>query len=76
VRRIVVVMEHTSKDGESKFKPRCELPLTGVNVVDMLITDLAVFSRATRQERFRLIETAPGVSREQVRRSTTAEYLD
>jgi 3-oxoacid CoA-transferase B subunit len=76
VRRIVVVMEHNSKDGESKFKPRCELPLTGVNVVDMLITDLAVFSRATRQERFRLIETAPGVSREQVRRSTTAEYLD
>jgi acyl CoA:acetate/3-ketoacid CoA transferase beta subunit len=69
-------MEHTSKDGESKFKPRCELPLTGVNVVDMLITDLAVFSRSTRQERFRLIETAPGVSREQVRRSTTAEYLD
>jgi 3-oxoacid CoA-transferase subunit B len=76
VRRIVVVMEHTSKDGEPKFKPRCELPLTGVNVVDMLITDLAVFSRATRQEPFRLIETAPGVSREQVRRSTTAEYLD
>jgi len=76
VRRIVVVMEHTSKDGESKFKPRCELPLTGVNVVDMLITDLAVFSRATRQEPFRLIETAPGVSREQVRRNTTAEYLD
>jgi 3-oxoacid CoA-transferase subunit B len=76
VRRIVVVMEHNSKDGESKFKPRCELPLTGVNVVDMLITDLGVFSRATRQEPFRLIETAPGVSREQVRRSTTAEYLD
>jgi len=69
-------MEHNSKDGESKFKPRCELPLTGVNVVDMLITDLAVFSRATRQEPFRLIETAPGVSREQVRRNTTAEYLD
>ena len=76
VRRIVVVMEHNSKDGESKFKPRCELPLTGVNVVDMLITDLAVFSRATRHEPFRLIETAPGVSREQVRRNTTAEYLD
>ena len=49
VKRIVVVMEHSSKDGESKFKPRCELPLTGVNVVDMLITDLAVFSRADAQ---------------------------
>jgi acyl CoA:acetate/3-ketoacid CoA transferase beta subunit len=42
----------------------------------MLITDLAVFSRATRQEPFKLIETAPGITREQVRRSTTAEYLD
>jgi 3-oxoacid CoA-transferase B subunit len=76
VRRIVVVMEHNSKDGESKFKPRCELPLTGVNVVDMLITDLAVFSRETRKDRFKLIETAPGVTREQVRRSTTAAYTE
>jgi 3-oxoacid CoA-transferase B subunit len=76
VRRIVVVMEHNSKDGESKFKPRCELPLTGVNVVDMLITDLGVFSRETRKDRFKLIETAPGVTREQVRRSTTAAYTD
>src|SRR5579863_8225205 len=59
VKRIVVVMEHSSKDGESKFKPRCELPLTGVNVVDMLITDLAVFSRPTRKDRFELTEVAP-----------------
>ena len=41
VKRVVVVMEHTSKDGEPKFKPKCELPLTGTNVVDMVITDLA-----------------------------------
>jgi 3-oxoacid CoA-transferase subunit B len=75
VRRIVVVMEHASKDGESKFKKRCELPLTGVNVVDMLITDLAVFSRETRKDRFKLIETAPGVSRDEVRRKTAADYL-
>ncbi len=75
VKRIVVVMEHTSKDGESKFKRRCELPLTGVNVVDMLITDLAVFSRATRKDRFKLIETAPGVTAEQVRQKTAADYL-
>jgi len=75
VKRIVVVMEHNSKDGGSKFKPRCELPLTGVNVVDMLITDLAVFSRATRKDRFKLIEIAPGVTPEQVRRQTTADYL-
>jgi 3-oxoacid CoA-transferase subunit B len=75
VRRIVVVMEHNSKDGESKFKTRCELPLTGVNVVDMLITDLAVFSRATRKDRFKLIEIAPGVTAEQVRRQTAADYI-
>jgi 3-oxoacid CoA-transferase subunit B len=76
VRHIVVVMEHNSKDGESKFKPRCELPLTGVNVVDMIITDLAVFSRATRKDRFRLIEVAPGVTQGEVRRRTTADYLE
>src|SRR5471030_1870000 len=45
VKKVVVVMDHTSKDGDPKFKARCELPLTGINVVDMLITDLAVFSR-------------------------------
>jgi len=76
VKRIVVVMEHTSKDGESKFKPRCELPLTGVNVVDLLITDLAVFSRPTRKDRFKLIEIAPGVTRDEIRHTTTAAYLD
>ena len=76
VRRIVVVMEHTSKDGEPKFKPRCELPLTGVNVVDMLITDLAVFSRPTRKDRFKLIEIAPGVTADEIRHQTTAAYLE
>jgi 3-oxoacid CoA-transferase subunit B len=76
VRRIVVVMEHTSKDGEPKFKARCELPLTGVNVVDMLITDLAVFARPSRKDRFKLIETAPGVNRADVRRLTTADYAE
>jgi 3-oxoacid CoA-transferase subunit B len=76
VRRIVVVMEHTSKDGEPKFKPRCELPLTGVNVVDMLITDLAVFSRPTRKDRFKLIEVAPGVTADEIRHKTRAAYLE
>jgi 3-oxoacid CoA-transferase subunit B len=76
VKRIVVVMEHTSKDGEPKFKPRCELPLTGVNVVDLLITDLAVFSRPTRKDRFKLIEIAPGVTADEIRHQTTAAYLE
>jgi len=76
VKRVVVVMEHTSKDGESKFKRRCDLPLTGTNVVDMVITELAVFSRATRKEPFRLIEIAPGVTAAQIRAKTPAHYLD
>jgi 3-oxoacid CoA-transferase B subunit len=74
VKRVVVVMEHTSKDGEPKFKPRCELPLTGSNVVDMVITDLAVFSRATRKDPFKLIEVAPGVTADQIRAKTPAHY--
>jgi len=76
VKRIVVVMEHTSKEGDAKFKPRCELPLTGVNVVDMVITDLAVFSRPTRKDRFKLIEAAPGVTAREIRQKTTADYLE
>ena len=74
VKRVVVVMDHTSKDGDPKFKTRCELPLTGTNVIDMLITDLAVFSRATRKDPFKLIEMAPGVTAEEIRRKTPAKY--
>jgi 3-oxoacid CoA-transferase subunit B len=75
VKRVVVVMDHTSKDGDPKFKTRCELPLTGTNVVDMVITDLAVFSRPTRKDSFKLIELAPGVTAEEVRRKTPAHYI-
>jgi 3-oxoacid CoA-transferase subunit B len=74
VRRVVVVMEHNSKAGESKFKPRCELPLTGANCVDMLITDLAVFERPDRKSKFKLLELAPGVSAEDVRAKTSAAF--
>ena len=74
VKRVVVVMDHTSKEGDPKFKSRCELPLTGTNVVDMLITDLAVFSRPSRRDPFKLIELAPGVTAEEVHRKTPAKY--
>jgi 3-oxoacid CoA-transferase subunit B len=74
VRRVVVIMEHTAKDGTSKFRPKCELPLTGANVVDMLITDLAVFTRESRAGQFKLIELAPGVGAADVRKKTTAAY--
>jgi 3-oxoacid CoA-transferase subunit B len=74
VKKVVVVMEHTSKDGSPKFKPQCDLPLTGANVVDMLITDLAVFARPDRKSQFELIELAPGVTAEEVRAKTAAAY--
>src|SRR5688500_842723 len=74
VKRVVVVMEHNSKDGSPKFKPKCDLPLTGANVVDMLVTELAVFSREDRNSRFKLVELAPEVSAEQVRQRTSAEF--
>ena len=76
VKRVVVVMDHTSKDGEPKFKSRCELPLTGTNVVDLLITDLAVFSRPSRKDAFKLIEVAPGVTADEVRRKTPAKFSE
>ncbi|HEY2682887.1 MAG TPA: CoA transferase subunit B [Steroidobacteraceae bacterium] len=76
VKRVAVVMEHTSKDGEAKFKPRCDLPLTGLNVVDMIITELGVFSRPTRHEPFRLVELAPNVSKDEIHRKTTAKFLE
>ena len=74
VKKIIVVMEHNAKDGSPKFIPACTLPLTGKNVVDMIITDLAVFKRDDHASPFRLIELAPGVTAEEVAAKTTAQY--
>jgi 3-oxoacid CoA-transferase B subunit len=74
VKKIIVVMEHVSKNGDPKFIPACTLPLTGKNVVDMIVTDLAVFQRSNHLSPFRLIELAPGVSAEEVAAKTTARY--
>ncbi|MGB5078399.1 MAG: CoA transferase subunit B [Sphingorhabdus sp.] len=74
VKKIIVVMEHNAKDGSPKFIPACTLPLTGRNVVDMIITDLAVFQRTDHQSPFRLIEVAPGVTADEVAAKTTARY--
>jgi 3-oxoacid CoA-transferase B subunit len=74
VKRIVVVMEHTSKAGAPKFRRKCTLPLTGANVVDMLITDLGVFVRHNRRCPFALIELAPGADESQIRACTEAFY--
>ena len=75
VKKIIVVMEHNAKDGSPKFIPACALPLTGKNVVDMIITDLAVFRRDDHDSPFRLIELAPGVTAEEVAEKTTAHYI-
>jgi len=75
VKKIIVVMEHTSKNGDPKFIPACTLPLTGKDVVDMVITDLAVFQRPDHQSPFRLTEMAPGVTADEIAAKTTAHYL-
>lgn len=74
VKKIIVVMDHTAKDGSPKFIPECTLPLTGKNVVDMIITNLGVFHRKDHDSPFRLIELAPGVTEEEIAEKTTAKY--
>jgi 3-oxoacid CoA-transferase B subunit len=73
VRKIVVVMEHNDKSGGAKFVKRCTLPLTGAGVVNMLITDLAVFD-LPKGGVARLIELAPGVTAEEIAAKTEAAY--
>jgi 3-oxoacid CoA-transferase subunit B len=74
VKKIIVVMEHVARDGSPKFIPHCTLPLTGRNVIDMIITDLAVFQREDHHSPFKLIELAPGVTAEEIAAKTAARY--
>ena len=74
VKKIIVVMEHNAKDGGAKFIPSCSLPLTGTNVVDMIVTDLAVFQRPDHATPFALVELAPGVMADEIAAKTTAHY--
>lgn len=74
VKRIIVLMDHVDKAGNPKFRRTNTLPYTGRNVVDMVITDLAVFERPDRQSAFRLIELASGVTIDEVRAQTEAHF--
>jgi 3-oxoacid CoA-transferase subunit B len=74
VKKIIVVMEHNAKNGDAKFIPACTLPLTGKSVVDMIVSDLAVFERPDKASPFRLVECAPGVTAEEIAAKTTAAY--
>jgi len=74
VKKIIVVMDHNAKDGSPKFIPECTLPLTGQNVVDMIVTNLAVFQRPDHDSPFQLVELAPGVTADEIAAKTTAKY--
>ena len=75
VKKVVVVMEHTSKDGASKLLKKCSLPLTGVNVVDLVITDLGVFAIDKHgQQPMKLLELADGVTLDEITAKTEAAF--
>jgi len=75
VQRVVVMMDHCNKKGEPKLIPACTLPLTGVQCIDMVITDLCVLEMDHDRKRFVLTELAAGVSVDDVIERTGAEII-
>ena len=73
VRKVIVMMEHVSRKGSPKLIPACTLPLTGLQCIDMVITDLCVLEMDPKDRRFVLTELAPGVTVDEVLEKTTAE---
>jgi 3-oxoacid CoA-transferase subunit B len=74
VKRVVVVMEHTEKSGAPKLLKACTLPLTGKNVVDVVITDLGVFDVSRGKTPLTLLELADGVNLDEIRAKTEAPF--
>jgi 3-oxoacid CoA-transferase subunit B len=75
-RRVIAVMTHQDRNGNSKLVEACSLPLTAMRCVDLVITDLAVLTPDREANAFRLREIAPGVTREEVAAATDAPLLD
>jgi 3-oxoacid CoA-transferase subunit B len=73
VGRVIVVMDHTNKHGESKVLKQCTLPLTGAGVVDLIITNLGVLE--VEHKGLHIVELAPGVSREEMIAATEANIV-
>ncbi len=72
VKKVVVIMDHNARDGSAKFLKQCTLPLTGVKVVDMIISDVGVF--IINDQGAKLIELAPGISVEEAKERTEADF--
>ena len=75
VKRVIVTMEHTNKAGESKILKECTLPLTGKSCVDMIVTDLCVFTLERGRKGLTLVELAPGVTQDEVAAKTKAAFI-
>lgn len=73
-KNIIVAMQHVNKAGESKLLPQCTLPLTGVHCVKKIVTELAVLEVAP-EGGFRLLERAPGVSVDDIRKATAGKLI-
>lgn len=73
VGRVIVVMDHTNKHGQSKLLKECTLPLTGKSVVDLIVTDLGVLE--VGQKGLQIVESAPGVTRDDIRAATEATIV-
>jgi len=72
-KNIIVAMQHTDKEGNSKLLKNCTLPLTGVRCVKRIVTDLAVVD--VTPQGFRLLERAPGVSVEEIKKATEGTLI-
>ncbi|HVW75312.1 MAG TPA: CoA transferase subunit B [Rhizomicrobium sp.] len=75
VKKIVAVMEHTNKSGQSKILKTCTLPLTGTQCIDMIISDLCVFTLERGKTGLTLVELAPGVTLDEVKTKTEASFV-